>query len=144
MKILRGLAVVLLIFGLVLVRKYETVLFYDPLLSFFKGDFQQLNFPDIELVKHLLSISSRYALNSIITLGIIYLGFKDLKITKFSFVILILFYFLFILLYSYFIHIEFEKAFTAGFYVRRFLLQPIMLLILVPAIWFYNKKKTAN
>lgn len=143
MKILKGLLVVILIIGLVMVRKYETQLFYDPVLAFFKGDFHHADFPEIQLGKHLLSISSRYALNAVITLGIIQLIFNDIKILKFSFLILLIFFVPFIALYFYFIHIEFKEVFTAGFYVRRFLLQPIMLLILVPAIWFYKKQKEA-
>lgn len=141
MKILRAILVVLLLFALIMVRKYETVLFYDPLLSFFHGDFQHTAFPEINLSKHLLSISSRYLLNAVITLAIVYVIFTDVKILKFSGLVLLVFFFPFILLYFYFIQVSFEEAFTAGFYVRRFLLQPIMLLILVPAIWFYKKQK---
>lgn len=141
MKILRIILIVFLIFILIMVRKYETILFYDPLLAFFQGDFHQANFPEMQNAKHLISTSFRFLLNSVISLGIIYLIFINLKITKFSAILLFIFFIIFMILYIYFIHIEFNQAFTAGFYVRRFLLQPLLLLVLVPAVWFYKKNK---
>lgn len=141
MKLLRIIFVILLIFLLTLVRKFETNLFYDPLLSYFQSDFHQLAFPEIQTYKHLLSIGFRYFLNSVISLSIIHVIFQEIKITRFSAIILLLFFFLFALIYFYFIQTEFKQAFTAGFYVRRFLLQPVLLLVLVPAIWYYKKNK---
>lgn len=141
MKILQIIGVIFLVFLLIMVRKFEEDLFYDPLLLFFQSDFHQLKFPDIQIAKHLWSTSLRYFLNSMISLGIIHLIFQDIKITKFSAQILLSFFFLFTLLYFYFIQTEFQQAFTAGFYVRRFLLQPVLLLVLVPAIWYYKKNQ---
>lgn len=139
MKIVRWFLVALLIFGLILVRKFETDLFYDPLLSFFHQDFMHATFPEIDIPKHFLSVFFRYFLNAIISLGIIYFIFQDVKIVRLSALILFILFFVFLLPYYYFIHTEFKQFLTAGFYIRRLLIQPVMLLILIPAIWFYKK-----
>lgn len=141
MKILRILIVFLLLIGLVLVRKFEVNLFYDPLLDFFHQDFMNVQFPVMDLAQHLWSVSFRYMLNSVLSLGIVYFIFKDVKIIKFSALVFLGFFFIFLIPYIYFIHIEFKGFYTAGFYVRRLLIQPVLLLILVPAIWYWKKTR---
>ena len=140
MKYFRWFLAILLVGCLVLVRKFETQLFYDPILDYFHGNYMNQAFPTIDFAKHILNVSSRYLLNSILSLGIIYLLFNEIKFVKISAVVMFLLFLPLILLYIYFIKTEFETAVTAGFYVRRFLLQPIILLLLVPAIWFYKKR----
>lgn len=141
MKILRWVIVALLVLGLILVRKFETQWFYDPLLAYFHQDFLNIDFPTIDVPRHLLSIGLRYTLNSILSLGIIWFIFLDLKVLKFSALVLVAFFFFFLIPYYYFIASEFSTFYTAGFYVRRILIQPMMLLILVPAIWYWKKRK---
>lgn len=144
MKILRWVFVFILLVGLVLVRKYEQTLFYDPLLNFFHQDFMNITFPEIDVSKHLLSIFFRYLVNSILSLGIIYFIFKDVKVLKFSALVFSIFFFIFLIPYLYFIHIEFKGFYTAGFYVRRLLIQPVLLLVLVPAIWYWKRNQTIS
>lgn len=141
MKILRIPIVFLLLIGLVLVRKFEVNLFYDPLLDFFHQDFMNVQFPVMDLAQHLWSVFFRYILNSVLSLGIVYFIFKDVKIIKFSALVFLGFFFIFLIPYIYFIHIEFKGFYTAGFYVRRLLIQPVLLLILVPAIWYWKKTR---
>lgn len=141
MKILRWIIVGILIFGLILVRKYETQLFYDPLLDFFHQDFSNIEFPQIDLSKHFVSIGFRYGLNSLISGLIIWFLFLDKKVLMFSVIVLIFFFLIFLVPYYYFIETEFEILPTAGFYVRRMLIQPVMLLVLVPAIWYWENSK---
>lgn len=144
MKILRWFLVVLLVVGLFLVRKFETELFYDPLLNYFKSDFINTPFPSIDLPKHLLSVFFRYLLNSLISLGIIYFLFEDRRMLKLSAGLMLFFFVLFSLFYFLFIKIEFQQMFTAGFYVRRILIQPMLLLVLIPAIWYYKNQEKRN
>ncbi|MGI9526484.1 MAG: exosortase F system-associated membrane protein [Weeksellaceae bacterium] len=141
MKILRWIIVALLIFGLILVRKFQTDLFYDPLLEFFHQDFLNIEFPTMDIPKHFGSIALRYAINSVLSLGIIWFIFLDKEIIKFSAIILGVFFFIFLIPYYYFIATEFSQFYTAGFYVRRLLIQPVMLLILIPAIWYWKNQK---
>ena len=44
MKYLRWLLAIICVFLLMSIRVFETQLFYDPLLSFFKSDFYNLDF----------------------------------------------------------------------------------------------------
>ncbi|MXV38867.1 exosortase F system-associated protein [Flavobacteriaceae bacterium Ap0902] len=141
MKILRWFIVALFILGLILVRKFQTELFYDPLLEYFHQDFLNIDFPHIDVAKHFGSIALRYFINSLLSLGIIWFIFLDKKVVKFSAIILAFFFFIFLAPYYYFIATEFSQFYTAGFYVRRLLIQPVMLLILIPAIWYWKNQK---
>lgn len=71
MKFLRWALIVVLIFALMAVRFFQTELFYDPLLAYFKTDYHHVAFPEIDLGKHLFSMLLRYGLNTLISLGII-------------------------------------------------------------------------
>jgi exosortase F-associated protein len=124
---------------LVLIRAYEDILFYDPFLNYFKTDYFNLPLPEIEGMKLFFGLVFRYSLNAILSLGIIYILFRDLSAIKFSiflysvfFIVLILF--LYSLLYFY----DDPNKMTL-FYVRRFLIQPIFLLLFLPA--FYYQKQ---
>lgn len=78
----------------------------------------------------------RYLLNSAISLGIIYLIFFDTKLTVFAAWLYFLFFILLIsaFLALYMLPDEPHKMYL--FYVRRFLIQPILLLLFVPAFYF--------
>lgn len=129
-----------LIFCLILVRRFETDLFYDPFLAYFKGDFYNAEFPEYDLTKLSLNIAYRYFLNSTISLGIIWFLFWNKNYVKFSAVILISFLILLLPVYIYFIENQFDLGENIGFYVRRFLIQPMLLLILIPAFYYQNQK----
>lgn len=137
-KWLRFLLAGILIFGLILVRKFEDILFYDPFLSYFKGDTLNQSFPEYDDFKIILNISFRYLLNSLLTLGIIALIFKDRRKVKFTAIVLLLFLIVLLPVYLYFIHIQFSLGENIGFYIRRFLIQPMLLLILIPAFYYQN------
>jgi len=132
--------VAVLIFCLILVRKFENQLFYDPFLAYFKGDFYNAEFPDYDLTKVIWGIIFRYFLNSVISIGIIWFLFKNVTYVKFSAVILTAFLIILLSVYIYFIENEFHLGENIGFYIRRFLIQPLLLLILIPA-FFYQRQK---
>lgn|SRR5690606_3531569 len=134
------LIVAVLIFCLILVRKFETELFYDPFLAYFKGDFYNAEFPDYDLTKIIWSIIFRYFLNSIISIGIIWFLFWNQNYVKISAIILLIFLIIFLPVYIYFIENQFHLGENIGFYIRRFLIQPLLLLILIPA-FFYQRQK---
>src|SRR6476620_6905659 len=90
----------LLVFLLALVRIYEHALFYDPFAYYFEGDYLNLTFPEYDSWKLFFSLGSRYFLNAFISLGIIFVLFRDVKLTQFSaflyavfFVVLIVLFF---------------------------------------------------
>ena len=127
---------------LILIRKAETHLFYDPLLSFFKqSDFNHQNVPDFNTFRLFLSLKFRFGLNAILTLVIIQLWFSDKKITQVSCYILIIAFAFFSLLYLASLSTNFGLGYMPTFYIRRILIQPIILLLLIPAIYYYRYSK---
>ena len=95
---------ILSLFGLlVLVRVFENELFYDPYLLFFQNDYLYMDFPRREILKLTLFTSLRYFINSLISLGIIYLFFKDKSIVKFSGIVYSVAYTILILIFLYFV-----------------------------------------
>jgi len=139
MRILKIIGIVICIFLLVLVRKFEGVLFYDPLLSFFKmSNFNHLDVPPFNSVKLVLSLFFRYALNAVLSLIIIYLWFGDKKTTRLVFWVLAVSFVFFGAIYLFSLCTNFSIGYMPTFYVRRILIQPILLLLLIPAI-YYNK-----
>ncbi len=143
-KWIRYFLVAVLIFFLILVRKFENELFYDPFLAYFKGDFYNAKFPDYDLTKVILNIIFRYFLNSIISLGIIWFLFWNAKYVKFSAIILLIFLIILLPVYIYFIENQFNLGENIGFYIRRFLIQPLLLLILIPAFFYHQQKLKTN
>lgn len=126
---------------LVLIRFFEDTLFYDPLLEFFKMDYKTLPLPKMDIYPLLTSVVFRFLMNTILSLVILWFVFRDKEIIKFS---VILYSFLFILLFTAFIFIVFTSEGTSShmvlFYVRRFLIQPLFLLLLLPAFYFQKYK----
>lgn len=135
------LAVGFLCLLLLLIRAYEDLLFYDPLLDYFKGDYKNLPIPDMDVLKLHLGVVFRYVLNTGISLGIIWFFFKDVEIIKLSAWLYIILFVL--LLTAFYFIIHFSKGvqnYLTLFYVRRFLIQPVFLLVLLPAFYFQKKK----
>lgn len=143
-KWIRYIFTTVLIFGLILVRKYEDILFYDPFLAFFKGDFLNKEFPEYDLARISIHIIFRYLLNSILTLGIIGLLFWSWKYVKFTALVLLGFLLILLPLYLFMIESEFSIGENLGFYIRRFLIQPMVLLILIPAFYYQKFLKNQN
>ena len=135
-KWLRYALAAVLIFCLILVRRFETELFYDPFLEFFKGDFLNNDYPQYDLTKVILSIFSRYFLNTFISILIIGLIFWNKKYMLFSAYVFIGFFLILLPIYVYFGETEFSFGENFGFYIRRFLIQPVLLLILIPAFYY--------
>ena len=133
------LGLVILLF-LVLVRAYESILFYDPFLDFFKSDYETLPLPEFDSLRLFFGLLLRYTINSVLSLGLFYLLFLNLKIIKFT---AVLYLFFFIVLFSLFLIILYGYGAQSSwllFYVRRFLIQPIFGLLFIPA--FYYQKRT--
>ncbi|MCB0382794.1 MAG: exosortase F system-associated protein [Psychroserpens sp.] len=126
---------------LVLIRVFENELFYDPYLSFFKNDYLHIDSPRREIFKLTMFTSLRYILNSVISLGIIYLFFKDQSIVKFSAGVFAVAYVILIALFLYFVIHPRQEDYYLFFNFRRFLIQPILLLLLVPAFYYYKLKQ---
>lgn len=132
--------IVILCLLLLLIRAFEDVLFYDPLLKYFKGDYKHFPLPEMDMMKLQINIVYRFVLNTGISLGIIWLFFKDKQILKLS---VLLYGVLFLLLLIGFNAVIYTSEGVGNklplFYIRRFLIQPIFLLILLAAFCFQKK-----
>ncbi len=136
-KILKYGLIIFLVASLILVRFFAPKIFYDPFLHYFKNDYLHTGIPIIEKSVFFRDLFFRYVLNSILSIAILYLLFKEkyLKFTLWFYVIafVVLSSVLFLIL----------KIGTADykllFYIRRFLIHPVFLLLLLPA--FYGKDK---
>ena len=135
------MAICVLICFLVLIRAFEDKLFYDPLLQFFKGDYKFLPLPQMDFSSLLWNVVFRFTLNSAISLIIIWISFKDSDILLLS---IVLYGMLCLMLCAAFTYLVLTADESSGhlvlFYVRRFLIQPLLLLVLLPAFYFQKFK----
>lgn len=124
------------------IRFFEHELFYDPLLDFFHGDFKSKPPPELDEWRLVLNTAFRYLLNTLISLLILFVAFRSAKTIKFS---VFIYAVAFVSLMALFIWLVFdmgpENYFTL-FYVRRFLIQPLLILLLLPA--FYYQKNLGS
>jgi len=138
LKVAAGLFLIVL---LVAVRAFEDAIFYDPFLDYFKSNYHNLPLPKLNMIKLFFSLGFRYYLNSMISLGLLRLIFNDAKIMKFS-----------IFLYSvlgivlmvsfFFVLVKFGETNKMNlFYIRRFIIQPIFLILFIPAFYYQKKIK---
>lgn len=123
---------------LAMIRYFENELFYDPYLSFFENDYLYLDNPRREVFKLTVFTTLRYVLNSVISLGILFVIFKDRNIIKFSTFIYGIAYLILLALFLYFVLNPRKEDYYLFFNIRRFLIQPLILLLLLPA-FYYNK-----
>lgn len=130
------LLLILSVLGLVLIRAFEDQLFYDPFLQFFKQDYQNKPLPIFESTKLAIGLLFRYALNMLLSLGIIYLLFKQLHLVKFSAMLLIILFIVLMFLFFGTLHFMEQPDYLVLFYLRRFLIQPLFLVLFIPAFYY--------
>ena len=132
----------IIVFGLVvllaLVRYFEDYLFYDPYLQFFENDYLYIDSPRREALKLTLFTTLRYVLNTVISLGILFVVFKDKSVVKFSVIIYGIAYLFLLAAFLYFVINPKQEEYYLFFSIRRFLIQPLILVVLLPA-FYYNK-----
>lgn len=135
-KFLTTVVLVLLLFG---VRAFESQLFYDPFLWYFKNDYLNKPLPDFDSGDLFFGMTFRYFVNSVLSLGIIYVLFPDSRLLRFTSVLYVV---LFVLLIAVFFGLLYASSGGLNFilfYVRRFLIQPLFLLLFVPAFYYQQR-----
>ncbi len=142
MKLLNWFLVALGIFGLISVRIFEEQLFYDPFLNYFHEANKNAHFPDFVWGKLILNYLFRFFLNLLISAAVIYFIFKNKDWTFQAIVLMILVFVITFSLYLYCIHTQFEIGYLFSFYMRRFVIQPLILLLIIPL--FYYRKHLAK
>jgi len=126
------------ILGFVGIRFFQENLFYDPLIQFYKSNFQNASFPELDFWTYNLNLLFRYSLNTFISLLILWFWFEKKAYLVFS---VLLYAIIFVVANIAFWIIEHQistENYMKLFYVRRFLIQPILVIILIPAFYFQN------
>ncbi len=133
--------IVVLLSLLIAIRAFENTIFYDPFLDYFKKNYMNLPLPNTNIIKLFFSLGFRYYLNSIISLGLIKLLFNDSKILKFSIFLYSVFGIIFMVAF-FFVLVKFGETNKMNlFYIRRFIIQPILLILFIPAFYYQKKMK---
>ncbi len=138
----RILLIIALFFALVMVRAFATTLFYDPFIQYFRNDYLYEAIPVFSGSKLLINLFFRYALNSIISLLIIYLAFQNRNFVLFSVKFYVLAFVVLTITFFIILKGELSHGYLFAFYVRRFIIHPLFVLILLPA--FYYKQLTSK
>ncbi|MEZ7504714.1 exosortase F system-associated protein [Flavobacterium sp. Arc2] len=133
LRIVLGLVFVVL---LAVVRAYEYQLFYDPFLNYFKSDFNTLPLPSFDSFQLTMGLLFRYGLNTALSLGLIYVLFKDSGMIKFASMLYAFFFLVLVSLFYIIIYFYGAHNNLMLFYVRRFLIQPIFVILFIPAFYY--------
>ncbi|MFD1094144.1 exosortase F system-associated membrane protein [Salegentibacter chungangensis] len=131
-----GIGVLVVI--LAMIRFFEDSLFYDPLIEFYKSGYLYNLVPEYELSPLLFNLIFRYALNSFISLLILYVAFLDRDIVKFGGILYSILFLVGIPVFAIMLLNLDSMSYMALFYVRRFLIHPVFIIILLPAFYYYR------
>jgi exosortase F-associated protein len=137
----RVIGLVLSMLGLVLIRAFEETLFYDPFLTFFKSDFKNSALPIFDTTPLFFGLLFRYSLNTIASLVILYCLFKQKQLLRFSVQLYLLVLLALLFVFFGMLFLVDPPNYLVLFYVRRFLIQPILLLLFIPAFYLQYRSK---
>ena len=140
MKILSWFFVVLVILGVISIFLFVDQIFYDPFLHYFHEANKHAVFPNFEWAKLIFSYSLRFLLNLFFSGMVVYFVFKNKAWTVQAIILMGIVFAITLPIYLYCIHTKFEIGYLFSFYMRRFVIQPLILLVIIPL--FYYRKKT--
>jgi exosortase F-associated protein len=135
-KYIKIVLALFLFFLLFVVRAFESQLFYDPLLEYFKNDYLYKYIYNIDVWRLTIDMLFRYSLNSLISLGLIWVMFERKDYLKFSGFFLMLAFMILIVIFVLLLRDDFESGYLLPFYIRRFIIHPLFLLLLLPAFYY--------
>ena len=143
-RYLRYTITALLFLALIGVRFIGKSIFNDPFIAFFSGvNFSLLPLPEFDFVSYLSQISLRYSINSLISLGILFFLFQKKDILKIAAMGYVVIGIVMLCILGYQVA-QSHPNYTVLLFARRVLMHPIVLLILIPAIYFQLKKEASN
>lgn len=138
-KTVRILLFLIFMAGLIGVRVVEDELFYDPFLNYFR--FEGLRpYPQIQWLPLILHHLLRYGLNVLCSCGIVYALFGERKKVKETAVLMLAVFGVVFPIYLWCLATHMEIGELLTFYIRRFVIQPILLLLIIPIFYFQKKK----
>ena len=139
MKSLSWFLVAIGVCGLVGVRMLEDQIFYDPFLRYFHLANKNIALPDFEWGKLILSHVFRFALNLFFSCVIIHFLFKNKEWTLQGALLISIVFAITFPIYLYCIYDKLEIGYLFSFYMRRFVIQPLILLLIIP-LFYYRKQ----
>lgn len=139
MKNLKWILVILGILGLISVRILEDRIFYDPFLNYFHEANKNLPFPDFEWGKLIFGYIFRFILNLSFSCIVIHFWFRNKQWTIQGAVLITIIFAITFPIYLYCIYDRFEIGYLFSFYMRRFVIQPLTLLLIIP-MFYYRKQ----
>lgn len=122
--------------GLIAIRMLEDRIFYDPFLAYFHQASKDAVFPDFLWGKILLNYFFRFLLNLLFSAVIVQCIFRNKKWTLQAVVLMCIVFAVTLPLYLYCIHTKFEIGYLFSFYMRRFVIQPLILLLIIPMFYY--------
>ena len=140
-KIARIPVVIFLFFLLFLVRAYASDVFYDPLIIYFQNDYLYTTIPEIDRWHLVVDMLIRYTVNTLVSLGIIWFIFQKKGYVKFAGFFYMMAFMVLIFAFVLLIRGEFTSGYILPFYVRRFIVHPLFLLLLLPAFYYQKLYK---
>lgn len=140
-KVLKVSRIVILFAVLILVRVFENELFYDPFIAFYKNYYSLDSLLNIDYTSLIVNTFFRYSLNTIISLVILHFAFGKKEILRFSLMFYSFGFFALIIAYIFTVLNLTKDLYQLFFYIRRFLIQPIFILLLLPAFYYQRINK---
>jgi exosortase F-associated protein len=131
--------IIVLILLLACVRGFENQLFYDPFLEYFKENFEAIPIPTFDGFKLFLGLFLRYFINSALSLAVIYVLFEKAERVKFTAILYVFFFFVLVSIFFWAIYVVDKPNPFLLFYIRRFIIQPIFLLLFVPGFYYQDQ-----
>lgn len=143
MKIVNWIIVIIAVLGLIGIRAVEDKIFYDPFLEYFHEANKKADFPDFEWGKLIFNYIFRFLLNLIFSVIAVHFIFKRKAWTIQAAILMILVFAVTFPIYLYCISTKFEIGYLFSFYMRRFVIQPLVLLLIIP-MFYYRQKLEAG
>ncbi|SDI45577.1 exosortase F-associated protein [Chryseobacterium taeanense] len=142
MKIINWLFIIAGISGLIGVRALENQIFYDPFLDYFHEANKNMVFPDFDWGKLIVNYLFRFILNLLFSCVVIHFWFKNKKWKVQGGALILIIFGITFPIYLYCIYTHFEIGYLFSFYMRRFVIQPLILLLIIPM--FYYRRYTLD
>lgn len=140
-KGIRYTLVALLFVLLFVIRAFAAELFYDPLIAYFQNAYLYTTIPEINTWHLVVDMLFRYTLNTLISLGIIWLIFQKKDYVKFAGFFHMTAFMILIIIFVFALRDKFESGYLFPFYIRRFIIHPLFLLLLLPAFYYQSIRK---
>ena len=120
------------------IRMFQSDLFNDPFIEFYKNDYIQKAPPEIDQFNLFLNTAYRYFMNTLVSLFAIFIAFPKKSVIKFSVFFYIVAFILLMIIKLIIVNQLEPSLYDVLFYVRRFLIQPIFVIVLLPAFYYQH------